>query len=442
MKYMQFLGTRKGRIRDERLLWISSVLLLAFAISYVAPVAQNLGKSRQSFPASVCAPKISDGTTTAYLAKTKLKIRSIPSRQNKFIVASTAIQQLGSSPMLVDGNPSTSFVLSNANSGLAAETCLSGAADQWFVGGSGGLTSKATLDIVNSGMSTASVDVFAYGKIAMSPVSIKIPANSDRKVPLDSLVPGEDAVAVHVITRSGRVTTFMYDQRKKGLSSLGSDFVSSISSPSTHMVIPTVLQSSSGKVKTTLRVLAPGALDASIQVSAQSGDGEFIPVGFDGRTIKAGVVTDIAMNDLTSTTPMGFIITSDQPIVAGVLTQMTGGDFAWASAAKTLDSLSMNFTGLNPMFVFVAPKIAVDISWKNMNGKSLRTSVSGEGIALWSPGKGGIKTISLSANTKKEVVGGVILRNNYQIAYLPLVPSAILERSSLPIADTHALARG
>ena len=67
-------------------------------------------------------------------------------------------------------------------------------------------------------------------------------------------VPGEEAVAVHVATRSGRVTSFLYDQRKKGLSSLGSDFVSSTSSPSTRLVIPTVLQSSSGKVVTSIQI--------------------------------------------------------------------------------------------------------------------------------------------------------------------------------------------
>ncbi len=432
----------KRQIQDERLLWIASALLFAFAISYLAPVAQNLGRSRQSYPASVCAPKISDGSSNAYLAKNNLKIRSIPSQKNRFITASSAIQNMGTSALLIDGNPGTSFVVSNSNGGLAAATCLSGAADQWFVGGSGGLTSKDALHIVNSGLSTATVDIYAYGKVAMPPLSLKIKANSDRPVFIDALVPGEDAVAVHVATRSGRVTTFLYDQRKKGLSSLGSDFVSSTNNPATHLVIPTVLQSSSGKVATSIRLLVPGSLDATMRVTVKSGDGDFTPVGFDDRTIKHGVVTDIALPDLTSSTPMAFVIDSDQPLVAAVLTQMKGGDFAWASASQNLDKLSMNFTGLSPKFVFVGNSISVAISWKDSAGRSHRGKVNGEGIAFWNPGTGGIRTISLDADVKKSIVGGVILRNNYQIAYLPLVPSAILETSSLPIADTHALARG
>lgn len=432
----------KRQIQDERLLWIATALLFAFAISYLAPVAQSLGNSRQSYPASVCAPKIGDGTTNAFLAKNNLKIRSIPSRKNKFIKATSAIQGMGTSALLVDGNPGTSFVVSNSNGGLGAETCLSGAADQWFVGGSGGLTSKATLHIVNSGLSTASVDIYAYGKVAMPPLSLKIKANSDRPVFIDALVPGEEAVAVHVATRSGRVTSFLYDQRKKGLSSLGSDFVSSTSSPSTRLVIPTVLQSSSGKVVTSIRLLVPGSLDASTRITVKSGDGEFTPVGFDDRLIKHGVVTDVALPDLTSSTPMALVIDSDQPVVASVLTQMKGGDFAWASASQPLDKLSMNFTGLAPKFVFVGDSISVAISWKDASGRGHRAKVSGDGIAFWNPGTAGIRTISLDADVKKGIIGGVILRNNYQIAYLPLVPSAILETSSLPVADTHALARG
>ena len=432
----------KRNIQDERLLWIASILLFAFAISYLAPVAQNFGKSRQSYPASVCAPKTGDGTATAYLTKNDLKVRSIPSKKNKFVTSHQALQTMGSSPLLIDGNPGTSFVVNNVNGGLSAETCLSGAADQWFVGGSGGLTSKATLHIINSGMSSAAVDIYPFGKVAMPQVSLKIPANSDRLVFVDGLVPGEDAVALHIATRSGRVTTFLADQRKKGLSSLGSDFVSSTTAPSTHLIIPTVLQSSSGKVDTTLRLLVPGTLDASVRVSVKSGDGEFTPVGFDDRSIKRGVVTDIAMPDLTSSTPMAFVIDSDQPIVAGVLTQMKGGDFAWASASKPIDSLSMNFTTLSPKFVFSGNSISVSISWKDGNGKSNRTRVSGDGIAFWNPGNAGIRTVTITSNPKSGTVGGVILRNNYQIAYLPLIPSAILETSTLPIADAHALARG
>jgi hypothetical protein len=102
----------------------------------------------------------------------------------------------------------------------------------------------------------------------------------------------------------------------------------------------------------------------------------------------------------------------------------------------------MNFTTLSPKFVFAGSSISVSISWKDGNGKSNRTRVSGDGIAFWNPGNAGIRTITITSNPKSGTVGGVILRNNYQIAYLPLIPSAILETSTLPIADAHALARG
>ncbi|MEN9324321.1 MAG: hypothetical protein RL414_75 [Actinomycetota bacterium] len=431
---------------DERLLAIAAVLIFAFAISYAAPVAQRTSTSQSAFPASVCPAKIGDATTTAFLPKSKILVRHVAAKSLKFYKAPAGTEAITSNSLLIDSNPGTTFALNNSANGLGAVICQSGSADQWFVGGSGGLTSKGTLDIVNSGLSDATVDITPYSsKQELPVVTLKIPANSDRQLLVDALVPGDESVALHVVTRAGRVTSFLFDQRKKGLRSLGSDYVNSISSAATTLVIPTVLQSSSGKVSTTLRMLVPGNFDASVKITINSGDGSFTPVGFDQKSVPHGRVVDYSLADLTSTTPMSVIVESDQPVVASVLSQMSGNDFAWAIPVKALNKLNrlqMNFTGLSPTFVFTGADINVSLSWKNAAGKSKSGRVTGRDIAFWNPGKGGLRTITFVGN--KPVYAGAIIRTaaGWRFAYLPLTPSAVLEQSTLPIVDVRSLSRG
>lgn len=427
---------------DKRIFGVAGVLLVAFSISYAVPAAQNFGKSQSAFPASVCPSKLGDGTTTAFLPKYKSSVRHVAKKSISFYKSLSSTENISSNALLVEGNPATSFVLNNSGNGIGAVLCQSGNADQWFVGGAGGLTSKDQLDIVNSGLSPAQVDIIGYSSKQVLPViSLVVPANSDRPVLLDALVPGEDSVVLHVITRAGRVTSFLFDQRKKGLSSLGTDFVNSQDTPSKDLVIPALMQSSNGKVASTIRFLVPGNLDANVKLTINSGDGAFTPLGFDGRLIPHGKVIDIPLADLTSSTPMSIHVESDQPLVAAAFTSLQGADFAWAIPVSPLTQLSLNFTGLNPKFVFTGSSIDVAINWKSASGKSMSAHVTGSDIAFWNPGTAGVRTISFTSKTRNPVYGGTILRNSSgsQLAYLPLGAGAVLEKSTLPIVDVRSL---
>ena len=427
---------------DKRIFGVAGVLFVAFSISYAVPAAQNFGKSQSAFPASVCPSKLGDGTTTAFLPKYKSSVRHVAKKSISFYKSLSSTENISSNALLVEGNPATSFVLNNSGNGIGAVLCQSGNADQWFVGGAGGLTSKDQLDIVNSGLSPAQVDIIGYSSKQVLPViSLVVPANSDRPVLLDALVPGEDSVVLHVITRAGRVTSFLFDQRKKGLSSLGTDFVNSQDTPSKDLVIPALMQSSNGKVASTIRFLVPGNLDANVKLTINSGDGAFTPLGFDGRLIPHGKVIDIPLADLTSSTPMSIHVESDQPLVAAALTSLQGADFAWAIPVSPLTQLSLNFTGLNPKFVFTGSSIDVAINWKSASGKSMSAHVTGSDIAFWNPGTVGVRTISFTSKTRNPVYGGTILRNSSgsQLAYLPLGAGAVLEKSTLPIVDVRSL---
>jgi Family of unknown function (DUF5719) len=443
MKIQSFLKSSRNLL-DERIFGIAVILTMAFAISYAAPVAQEGQRAQSDYPATVCPAKLGDGTTTAFLPKYNSLVRHVTQKSISFYKSKTASENISQSALLVDSNPATTFVLNNSGNGIGMAICESGNADQWFVGGSGGVTSKGQLDIVNSGLSSALVDITPYtSKQVLPVVSVSIPANSDRSVLVDALVPGDETVALHVVTRNGRVTSFLFDRRKKGLKALGSDYVNSQATPSQHLVIPAILQSSSGKVASTLRILVPGNLDANVKLTLNSGDGAFTPVGFDGRVVPHGKVFDIPLASLTSSTPMSVVLDSDQPVVASVLTQFGSSDFAWATPVLKFTNVSFNFTGLSPKFVFTGSAINIGVSWKSASGKSLRAKIKGSDIAFWSPSKSGLKTVTFTNLSKKPAFGGVILRNSTgaQIAYLPLTAGATLEKSSLPVVDVRSLSR-
>ena len=155
-----------------------------------------------------------------YLPKSKIKAALIPNETGKLKPLGTSVLN-ASKPLLVDGQEVTSMAIIKGSSGwLAATSCSISDGDDWFIGGSANITSRGYLEIVNSGLSVAQVDLKIYSKTAPRTINKTIPANSVKYVKLDSLAPGEDSIAINAITRSGRISVFMLDNRGSGLRSL------------------------------------------------------------------------------------------------------------------------------------------------------------------------------------------------------------------------------
>ncbi len=393
------------------------------------------------FPATVCPSNLGDGTSTAVLPNSKVLIRSIPTKNNKLVVAGRTNFQVGNKALFVDGNQTTSISVTRGSSGwLATATCVVSESDQWFVGGSGSLTSRAELDIVNSGLSSSVVDLFVFTSKGPLPLISKvIPANSEKSILIDSLAPGEDLVAIHAVTRSGRVSTFFLDQRKKGLRSLGADFVFDSGAPANHLEIPAILNI--GKSKNagvqTLRVLAPGAVDATIKSTIISTDGAFAPIELDNKVIKHGNVTDLTFSPVLSGSAYALVIDSDVPVVASVHT-VINGEFSWANSVKPFTNVTMNLGGLTPRVLFQGKSVSVGISWIDINGKVGSALVSGSDFAGWTP-KTGVRRVTFVNNSAS--YGAILFTGAGQISNLPVAPGAVLESAAIPQADARVISR-
>lgn len=421
-------------------------------ISYLAPSRNEQVKITYSYPATTCPALTTNATGVVTLPNSKIGKRLIDGKTKKFTNANSNSFAISDKSILIDGNPGTSLTFVN-NNWKAVVPCSISSGEQWFVGGSGALTSKSILSIVNSGFSESSVDIEVFtstGALDAKPVVIS--PNSTQSISLDTLAPGEDSLVLAVKTKSGRVSSFLLDERKKGLRSLGADYVAAVSTPKKILSIPAIsdLQGKAAITGSTsnhvLRLLVPGSIDANIEVAINSNDGNFVPVGLSELKVGSRKVVNIPLTFAPAKQAFSIIIKSDQPILGSVLSSYTFGkstEIAWATAADDLNQLSLNLAGSKPMIAFTGSSINVVIQAIGTNGKKINQTIKGNNFAIWQAPIG-LNRIQFTAKTPA-TTGGIILQpenGGVGTSYIPLNTGANLESTSEPISDAGVISRG
>jgi len=430
---------------------ILSIFILATA-TYFAPDKSDQVKLTSTYPATVCPAIGNKVSSIAALTNSKVNRRLVDGRSKKLNPGRSSVIALSKNAVLVEGNAGTALTFAN-NAWKSVVPCSVSNGMQWFVGGSGALTSKSFLYIVNSGFSESIVELEVFTPNgALEPKSVSIPQNSTKKLSVDSLIPGEDIIVIGVKTISGRVSSYLFDDRKKGLKSLGADFIAPIGSSSKKVTISAIsgltgkLVTQANSVSHDMRILVPGKIDANISVTINSNDGNFVPVGLAELKVKSQRVLNIPLTFAPTNQPFSIIVDSDQPVLASVLSTFTYGkskEIAWATAADNLAKWSVNLTGSRPILTFSGKKINVAISATGVNGKKITKNVTGSNFAVWRPPVG-LNRLQVSTNTRG-ISGGVIFLpevGGIGTSYIPMNNGANLETASEPIADASVITRG
>ena len=324
-----------------------------------------------------------------------------------------------------------------------ATICSAPSISQWFVGGAADVTSKGKLILINSGLSDAIIDVEVWSEsVVRPPRVVTLKANSSLVQTLDSLDPGAKRIALHIAPRSGRVNAFLVDERGRGLKSLGGDMVNAAPDPSKEIVIPAIphMKRLGKPLGHTLRIIAPGDVDARISAELISTKGSFVPVGFDDRVIKAGIVTEIALNPQLVPTTFALKITSDRPIVASVYSSTfaeSKSDFVWSTSTVEMKEYSLAVSGLAPTLVFSGENVSVSISVLYTNKKEKRFTVTGDGIASFKVPENA-RTVNFTKVSDK-TYGGALISTQSGFGYFPLTPGSELTRVLLPSANIRVL---
>ena len=422
-----------------------SFLVISFLVATLWTVETKEVELTQSYPATVCPASANSGSVVALLPNKNLKVRDIATGKTalKFRKPGSNSPTITANPMLITGNLATTAVIqSKGSSWTGAAICSAGIADSWFVGGSGGVTSQSVLSIVNSGLNEAIVDISAYSeKTGVVTRAITIKSNLQINIRLDSLAPGSEYTVLHLQTRSGRVTSYLFDERKKGLKFYGGDFVNSQSAPKNNLSIAGIITNpgKNGKITHSVRLLAPFDANANVNLQVLGSDGVFTPVGFDSINLKAGVVKELPLNIDLGKTAIGVKITSDQPIVASVYTYVeskASRDFIWSTPSGNLTKVSLNIDGLEPTLTMAGSAIDVNIKWKSASGKSFSKILHASDLINWKvPPNTRLIEITSLPNALPLEGAGFIWRSTAGIAFLPFKTGSTLESSSLPISN-------
>ncbi|NDE11664.1 MAG: hypothetical protein EBZ95_14060, partial [Chitinophagia bacterium] len=364
------LNLRNSKFTQEILIFPLALILLVL-LSYYAPTQSEQVKVVSTYPATVCPAVGNKVPSFASLTNSKIQRRLINGISKSLSAGKSSLISLSNDALLVEGNPGTALTFVNS-SWKSVVPCSVSNGEQWFVGGSGALTSKSFLYIVNSGFSESSIELQIYTPNGLlEPKTVLITQNSSKKISIDSLVPGEDKIVIGVKTLSGRVSSYLLDERKKGLKSLGADFVSPVGTANKKVTIAGIsgltekLISNKNSVSHTLRLLIPGTIDANIDVTINSNDGNFIPEGLAQFNVKNQKVLDIPLTFAPINQPFSLIIDSDQPVLASVLSEFSyekSKEIAWATGADELHRWSVSLSGSKPVLSFSGNKINVQIS--------------------------------------------------------------------------------
>jgi hypothetical protein len=414
-------------------------------ISSILSVAVTTQNFSESYPVVVCPPTLDGLGSQISLSSKKTPFQRLQNRTAKTAQVKLLRLPVNKDSLVITSEGVTPVVWqSRAGSWAGGALCMGPASSQWFVGGAADVTTRGRLIIVNSGLSDAVVDVESYTENGKQPLrTVNVSSKDFVVIPIDSLAPGDKTMTVHVAPRSGRVNAFMIDEQGKGLKALGGDLVNASATASKTVVIPAIPNQNSKNTPAlphALRVLAPGDVDASITVEVLSGDGVFVPVGLNARSISAGIVTEFKLDPKINSKVMAIRITSTEPVVAAVksTTVVTGRkDFVWSTAAPELVPLTMAITGLDPAISFAGESINVAVNVTLTNGKVVQQNVKGSDIVNWR-----VPVNARSFTITKVGPGtyaGALVSSVNGYGYFPIAAGSLLTKIEVPDSNIRVL---
>ncbi|THG30727.1 DUF5719 family protein [Naasia lichenicola] len=216
--------------------------------------------------------------------------------------------------------------------GLAAISCNEGGATSWIVAGATDTGRTSLLLLANPSPVPATVDIYLYG--VEGPVEagglsqLIIAPHTQRVLPLSGYAPGDAQLAMRIDSTGGLISATLEQSIVRGLEPGGVDLVGPSATPSRTQIIPGVRVATSAArdqraqvggsqdVETTLRVMVPGADNATVTVGVTGDTADALGTSLE-VTARSGTVTDILLPGLTDGT---YTVTakSNVPIVTAV----------------------------------------------------------------------------------------------------------------------------
>ena len=431
-------------MKNQRILILAIATATVLFLSNILNFTVSTSRFNSSYPASVCPPNTAGLSTAISLTSPKTLVRKTGTSSMQTSEVGIRRFAVAAQSAVIEAGVITP-VAWQVRTGVwaGAVPCSAPVASQWFVGATADITSKGSLNVVNSGLGRALVEIKLFTENgAITPRTISLKPNTFTSISLASLAPGSKQIAIHLLPRSGRVNGFVIDERGKGLKALGGDIVNSTGEPIKKLQIPAIPQQTGrrGSTPHTLRLLVPGDVDARITAVIKSTDGTFAPAGIDGRVIAHKKVIEIPLDVTMESGKFALHISSDQPILGSVFSQtLVKGkrDFVWSTAAEDLTEYTLATTGLAPTLVFTGTGIKVNRELTYTNGKTKTIKIAAEDIATYVV-PDSVRAVSFSA-ISSGTSGAALIASKSGYGYIPLNAGSVLAKSSVPASNIRVL---
>jgi hypothetical protein len=252
------------------------------------------------------------------------------------------------------------------SSGLGSVRCGEPGSDLWFVG-PGQLNGgpQVQVDLMNVDSLAASVDISVITDAgqaqAGNDTGITVPPHQTVTESLSAVAHASAVVAIEVHTSIGRVAADVSEGTSQSPSPGKASWLPSAAPPSTQLVIPGVSPSGSAAG---LFVADPGTSSAKVTVAAITPQGNFRPFGSQSIDLPGQSASYVALTPLGGTTA-ALQITSNVPVVAGVLVPGSGAGALTAAAAPISEQAvvagSTSGSGMAASVVLSAPAAAARV---------------------------------------------------------------------------------
>lgn len=421
-----------------------AIIIITLLMTNLFDANTSARQFSKSYPAVVCPPNPPGVTTATSVSSKKTPFYRIGNKSTKLVNIKTLRYSSVSDPILLQSEGLTPVSFQSRTGVWAGSVlCTAPATSQWFVGGTSDVSSKGVVYLVNSGLSTSIADIFTWsenGEQAVKTISLK--ANSSVAVKLDSLAPGDSSIVVKVIARSGRVNSFLVDERVKGLQKLGGDAVNAIAAPARKFVISGIPQQIVKKKVPThyLRLFVPGVADANFTLELLSSNGRFIPTGFNERKLASGKVVELKLTPEVAKGAFAIKLTSDQPLVAAIRSRATSNgnsDFVWSTPSPALAPMQIAIGGILPKIIFAGDAIAIDLKVEYSNGKVKKQSITGSDLVSWQVPNNAIAITVLRAGVDN--YAGALVAASSGYAFFPIASGAELTKVAIPSSNIRVL---
>jgi hypothetical protein len=324
----------------------------------------------------------------------------------------------------------TTRVIAGAQRGLSGVRCTEPSPVSWLVG-PGPANADVRLHLTNADKAPAQADVQVYAAEGMvsgdKGRGLEIAPGEHLEIDLKTLAPSADVMAVSVTTIFGRVAV----AARVTLDGKGVDWLPLAAPPATRVVVPGI---PGGGGSRELLVAAPGEADADVRVKAVSEDAEYAMKGRETIDVPAGSVVPLDVTTGIGGESAAIVLTSDTPIVAGLVVTGTGqqADVAFTAGVPALDlGSAVAGNGAGSRLVLTAPdgpgKVSVQVvPEKGAAGKPYEVDVpAGRTRNVRLAGKGEFAVVVTPVSG--QVYGGRVieerLKSGLLITAQPLAPA-------------------